>query len=281
MQSEGGKGQVFRIDESFCCVIIDTNESTTKDSLNTIRQLGFEIVEKYEGTFHYNALERYEDLIVCKLENRLVLFGQCLHEISNKIVTHKDLESLTSNCLTLHMIYQDADEDSCFTAYFENGRPGPAHQVVGLKKKAWSRTFTQDQLPIPHSEYVNSSISELSDFLNAEYDLVYRFYRGMHGKGNYGVGYHPDKEKWVACKKGVVPDDSELQEIDDHNYRKKGKQFKRTAHLESHKSFYNQTELAYEIHRRAFRNLVDVNPDEFVVQDSTYSFEKCRVRFLE
>lgn len=272
---------MFRIDKSFCCVIIETNETTAKDSVNTIRQLGFEIIEKCEGTFHYNTLERYEDLIAQKLENRLVLFGQCLHAISNKIATHKNLENLTNNCLTLHMIYQDADEDSCFTAYFGNGRPGPAEQVVGLKKKAWSRAFTQDQLPVPHSEYVISSTNELSDLLDAEYNLVDRFYRGMHGKGNYGVGYHPDKEKWVACKKGVIPDDSELQEIDDHNYRKKGKQFIRTVHLKSQKSFYNQTELAYEIHRRTFRKLIDVYPDEFEVQDSTSSFEKYRVRFTE
>ncbi len=261
---------------SFICVSVEADQNTNKEKI--IESLGYELLEKVQGVFRYDDLEYYEDLLLHQSENRVILFGECLHNISNNIVSHKEIDTIFANQLSLHLIYEVAEEDSCFIAYFEKGRPGPAHQVMGIKKKAWSRTFTQDQLPIPHSRYVNSAISELSTFLDAEYDLINRIYSGMHGKGNYGVGFHPDESKWVACKKGIIPDDTELQEIDAFNYRKKRKPFKRTKHPDAQTSFYNQKDLACEIHHRTFENLTHYKIAKFLNSDKAI-FEKYRVKY--
>lgn len=263
------------------CLIVDA-DTIGKDSCeDVIKLLGFEVIENFDNVFSVNDPQSHDDLLIQKIGNKYLLLGFSLHKISNKILTRKNLEHVSKNCLTLHLVHQSIADKTFFIGYFENGRPGPSNQVIGTKKKSWGRTFTQDQLPVPHSPFINKSIQDLSNKLEADYDLLVRIYRGMHGKGNYGLGYHPDCDSWVACKKGIVADDSELQEIDQHSYRKKKEPFNRTTHPNSQESFLNQTDLSAQIHQRTIENLIGFKIDTISQQSCSSKFGKFKVNFIE
>jgi len=264
----------------FCLVVEDTANSINS-SEECINQLGFDVIKSFGNTFSIDDLQTKKDLIIQKIENRFLLYGFSLHKILNKVVTRQKLEHVSKHKLTLHIVHQNLNDDTFFIAYFEDGRPGPSHQVLGLKKKCWTRTFTYDQLPVPHSQYVNKSIRELSDFLEANIDLVERIYTGMHGKGNYGLGFHKEKNSWVACKKGIVPDDSKLQEISQYNYQKKGEPFIKTLHPSSQLSFLNQTDVSRKIHQKTIENLIGFKACDISEQDFSSRFELFKVDFIE
>ena len=264
---------------NFTCMVIELDNNSKDTFTDILNKIGFEILDKYPSLYKFNEFETDDDLIIQKIDNKYLLFGDPLNQLVNLILKHEEIKYVSKNKITMHLIYQNTSYNSYFLAYYKDGRVGPANYVIGPKKKVWSKAFKVENLPIPHSDYVYKSFADMATLLDADIELIKRIYSGMHGKGNYGLGYHPSKQIWVACKKGIVDDDSELQEISQFNYSKKGKPFKKTTHLESKESFYNQTELMYEINKNTLINLIGITPIEFFNNSKITQYEKYKVKY--
>lgn len=262
---------------NFACVVVEnagTEQSSEILNLITIRSL-----EKGAGLFSLNDQLSNDEVLVTKVGDRFLIVGKSIFDLYDKLCAPSPRCALIGKP-TMYLVVQLESADIYGIAYFEKGRPGFALQVGG--GKSWFRYFRQEELPVPDSVCIKSTLEDLADLLRVDKRLINRVYTGMYGKGHYGIGYRSDSDKWVMCKKfdaKIDPNQLTLQELNPNSYKPKGKTFEKTLDPALNRSFFSKTELSYEINHLVLNNLIGCRLDRNGELTSQDIFEKHKVAF--
>ena len=242
--------------ETFGCAIIKiplTERLRPQTHRNKILQsFGMKVISQEESLFNRDYdLSEDAQLTTAKLSSGLeVWFGWPVAYMIEDTFQHR----LQLNKFESFLVAQEKGSSTYTHQYIKGGKLGEGAAIPTRNNSSWHRHFKQSDFPVPKCGNIHAALVEISQEIKAPFELVERCYRGMSGKGFYGIAHHANKGAWVLARSLAEKANfyaTEFIELNPNSYRKKGKPFSRSDDESLSFTYLSQSDVFYEVQHRA------------------------------